>query len=410
LRVAALAPEGPGAGRGGREGRLGSAATPPAELRAALALRLRGRGEEIEQALLSRAYAVSDPTLVRDPAYATGLRAAVAAALAYGVAALEVGSERPAPVPVELLAQARHAARDGVSLDTVLRRYLAGHTLLGDFILKEAVAMKLPSAHLAQVLRSEAAILDHLIAAVAAEYRSEVETRSRSLHRRRAEYVEKLLAGELSDAPELNYDLDSWHIAAIVEGAGGEETMRELATTLDRRLLLAPHGEDTLWAWLGGTREVTPAEMEKLAASSWPSQTRAAVGEPGQGLAGWRLTHRQAAAALPVALRGPAPHVRYGDVALIAAMLQDEVLLASLQELYLAPLAQERDGGQTLRETLRAYLSTERNVSSAAAMLGVSRQTVNNRLHAVEERLGRPLGDCASEIEAILRLDELEGG
>ncbi len=47
-------------------------------------------------------------------------------------------------------------------------------------------------------------------------------------------------------------------------------------------------------------------------------------------------------------------------------------------------------------------------MSSAAAALGVSRQTVINRLHAVEERLGRPLGACAVEVEAALRLEELD--
>jgi DNA-binding PucR family transcriptional regulator len=78
----------------------------------------------------------------------------------------------------------------------------------------------------------------------------------------------------------------------------------------------------------------------------------------------------------------------------------------SLRQLYLEPLAGERDGGEVLRETLRAYFEAERNVSSAAAALGVTRKTVTNRLCVVEERLGRRLGLCSAEIEAVLRLDE----
>jgi len=49
----------------------------------------------------------------------------------------------------------------------------------------------------------------------------------------------------------------------------------------------------------------------------------------------------------------------------------------------------------------------ERNVSSTAAALGVSRQTVSNRLRTIEERLARPLSDCAAEVDAALRLEEL---
>jgi DNA-binding PucR family transcriptional regulator len=57
---------------------------------------------------------------------------------------------------------------------------------------------------------------------------------------------------------------------------------------------------------------------------------------------------------------------------------------------------------------LRAYLSARRNASATAAALGVSRQTVNKRLRTAEKRLGRYLDECMPEIEAMLRLDELE--
>ena len=96
--------------------------------------------------------------------------------------------------------------------------------------------------------------------------------------------------------------------------------------------------------------------------------------------------------------------MRYAEVALLASMLRDDLLVSSLEEIYLAPLARERDGGVVARATLRAYFATERNVSSAAAVLGVSRQAVGRRLKAIEQRLGRPLNECAVEIEAALRL------
>jgi DNA-binding PucR family transcriptional regulator len=119
------------------------------------------------------------------------------------------------------------------------------------------------------------------------------------------------------------------------------------------------------------------------------------------------LTHQQASAALPIALRSPEPFVRYADVALLASILQDDLLASSLRELYLDPLERERDGGEVARRTLRAYFAAERNVSSAAVALGVKRHTVTNRLRTIEQRLGRPLNDCASEVDTALRLEDL---
>jgi sugar diacid utilization regulator len=60
-----------------------------------------------------------------------------------------------------------------------------------------------------------------------------------------------------------------------------------------------------------------------------------------------------------------------------------------------------------LRETLRAYFAGGRSPSSAASTLGVARQTVAKRLHAVEDRIGLPFSACATEIEVALRIDEI---
>lgn len=380
-----------------------------AQARSELVARLRARQPEIEQTILSRVYAVSDPAEVGDPAYIGGLREAVVAALAYAIQALENVVERLAPVPAPLLSQARRAARDGVPLDTVLRRYLAGHALLGDFIVQELeeVGDDLSDIGLQSVLRREAAVLDHLLSVVASEYHSESEAKSRSLHRRRADCVDMLLAGKLTDPAELGYDLELWHVGLIAVGKGAEAGIRALATALDRRLLLVHRGEETFWAWLGGSRRVSRDDLERLVAWEWPGQVRVASGEPAQGLVGWRFSHEQAGAALTIAMGGAATHVRYADVALLASMLKDEVLLRSLDDLYLAPLVAGSNGAGTLRRTLRAYFAAQRNVSSTASALGVSRKTVTTRLRTIEERLGRTLDSCAAELELALRFDRL---
>jgi DNA-binding PucR family transcriptional regulator len=132
------------------------------------------------------------------------------------------------------------------------------------------------------------------------------------------------------------------------------------------------------------------------------------VGEPGRGLAGWRQTHHQARAALSVAVRSAEPVVRYADAALLASVLKDDLLAASLRQMYLEPLAAERDGGGELRETLRAYFSAGRNVSVAGESIGVTRQAVARRLRAAEAKIGRSLISCGADLEVALRLEALE--
>jgi hypothetical protein len=383
------------------------------QARAALSARLRERRGEIEQAILTRTFALTDSgepidlnTL--DPTYLQGLRTAVAAAVDYGLEVIEHGEERAPYPPPALLAQARLAARFGIGLDTVLRRYSAGYLLLADFLLEEAEQSGLRPPFLQRLLRAQAA-LDRLLAAVSEEYAREARERPGTTEQRRAERIERLLAGELVDSSGLEYDLEGHHLALLVAGPGVAGALSELATAMDCRLLSACRGDDTLWAWLGSRRVPDPDELRRHASAIWPAGATLASGEPGQGLPGWRLSHRQAKAALQVALRSPEPFARYADVALLAAVLGDDLLASSLRKLYLEPLEAERDGGEVARETLRAYFAAQRNVSSAAAALGVNRNTVSSRLRTTEEAIGRPLSSCGPELEAALRLAELGG-
>lgn len=384
-----------GTARGGR-GQSGSG----------LSARLEARRPELEEAILNRVHSVADPSEAPDPAYREGLRAAVAAALDYGLAVVELGEERSPPPPPILLTQARLAARHGIGLDTVLRRYLAGHALLGDCLVAEAERCGIKGKGLRSMLRAQATLFDRLVAAVSEEHARESRQRPSSTERRRAERIDRLLAGEMVDTSGLAYDFEGHHIGAIASGPSPEEALRELAARLDRQLLMIGHGEDKAWAWLGGRRALG-TELRREIAASWPEATLLALGEPAQGLDGWRLTHRQARAALPIAMRGGEPVVRYADVALLASILRDDLFATSLRKLYLEPLEEERDGGEMARETLRAYFAAGRNVSSAAAALGVARHTVANRLRVIEEKFDGSLGECSAELDAALRLAQL---
>jgi PucR C-terminal helix-turn-helix domain len=374
--------------------------------------RLRARQSEIEAVILARVRAVSGSVGIEDAEYRAAQAPTVAAAVDYGLTCIEQGAEWSEPIPSATIAQARRAARNGVSLDTIVLRYIAGYRLLGEFIGDEADSAGLAShgSTLRDLRRTQEAVLEHLTATLANEYNQERERMASSVERRRRELVRKLLAGEPVDASALDYEFDdAWHLGMIATGARAEKVLRGLADGLSRQILFVTPGEGwTVWAWLGGRRKLAIADVERqLSLSDGVAGVSLAIGELGKGIDGWRLTHQEAQAALLVALRNPQTLTRCADVPLEAAVLRHEALTKSLIGSYLSPLDNLRMGGRVARETLRAYFTCERNTSSAAHLLGVARHTVENRLREIEKILGRSLHTCLAELEVVLRVEVL---
>lgn len=375
---------------------------------AALAARLRARVPEIEASLA----ALVDPipeSRAADPLYLEYmdcLPATRVAVLRYAVEATELGDRQNPEIPAAVLTAPRLAARCGVPLDVVLRRYSAGNAFFGDILVEEAERVGVSTSTLRRLLHLQATVFDRLLQAVSDEHVREAGSRPATTAERRHRYLEELLAGrQPSGETGLEYDFDGHHLGLMVKGEGAHEAMRELAATLDRRLLADAHREEPAWAcWLGGRAGLGSEEAVRALNSISPDSVVAAVGEPAAGIAGWRLSHRQAKAALPIAERRGTPALRYSDVAVLASILRDDLGTTSLRQIYLQPLEAAKDGGRVGRETLRAYFATERNVSSTAAALGVDRRTVTNRLRGIEELFGRPLGDIAAHLETALQL------
>ena len=379
-------------------------------VRAGLAERLRARRSELEETIFARFQKSGyDPALGEDAEYVAGARAAVAEAVDYGFMAIEHGEEWLSSIPPAAVAQARRAARNGVSLDRVLLRYNAGHALLEDFVMQEAEHGDFSSHRTAlrEVLRTQGALLDHFTASIATEYQQEAERAAHSPELRRAERVQKLLAGAPVDAGDLGYEFDAEHLAVIAMGAKAGETVRSMAAGLGCQLLSVSRSEETVWAWFGSRRRLATADLERLLPAKESAGVSLAVGGPETGIDGWRLAHRQAQAAMLVALRRPQRLTMYADVALLAAVLRDREMARSLVEIHLSPLEDQKDGA-VARQTLRAYFAAGCNAATAAAALGVDRHTVERRLHTIETRLGRLLHTCHAELEVALRIEELE--
>lgn len=378
------------------------------DIRAEVAARLRRRSAEIEDTIFSHVRTLAEPAEVNDPEYRAGLRATVAEAVDYALLGIERGEDWTGPIPAAAAAQARRSARSGVGLDTVLRRYAAGDRLVGEFITEEGA--RHPNAALRLVLRTQGPHVDRLMAAVAAEYMDEMELMRRSPAQRVAERVQRLLARDAPvDLAGLDYRFDAWHLGMIVTGSRPDVAARTLAAGLSRQVLVVPRGNDSAWAWLGGSEPLAVAEVEHYLAAGVLGEVTLALGESRQGLEGWRLTHHEALAAQQVKLRREQPLTQASEVILLAAVLRDENLAESLRQTYLAPLDELGDTGPLLRETLRAYFDAGFNAATAAAALEIDRHTVQRRLRKVEEALGRLLHACHAEIEVALVLEELDG-
>lgn len=374
-----------------------------------LGKRLLDRRGEIWRAVLSRVHQVGVFPAGAAGGYEEGVQGAALAAVDYGRRVLEGRGEDLPEIPPQLFAQARLAAASGVGVDTVVRRYFGGYAAFSAAIMQEAHKSSLSAQSLQQLMNRQAEAFDRLISAVTKEYADEIALRSTSRQSQQLKLIGKLLAGAPVDSRDLGYELEQHHLGLITSATQPKPLLREIGRHTDRQVLVAERREHETWAWLGGRDELRREDLERVLARVWPKAFPLALGEDCQGRTGWCLTHRQALRSWPSAIRSPGRIVRYRHVALSSAIVQDEDLVSFLQQSYLVPLLGET-GNSPLCHTLRAYFATGENVSSTAAALSVSRQTVTKRIRQVEERLGERLSSCRVELECALRLQGQTSG
>jgi hypothetical protein len=381
----------------------------PRGIREELGACLRKRRAEIERKIVNRIRNMPEPPGLDDPSYLEGFRGAVAEAVTYGIECIEGGPEQTPPIPSGIVRQARRAARDGVRLDTVLRRYTIGNKLLEDFLLAEAE--NVPSSVLGQILSDQGPQVDRLMETVAAEYWGEFGQASRSPVQVEADRIVRLLeSSSLTSPSEIDYDFDLWHLGVVMVGDDVENAARVCSERLGCKLLLVVRDRGIAWAWLGRRRPDDDGDLEGLLVANTPTAISLAVGRQRAGLDGWRLTHREAQIALQVTLQRPRRLTRARDVVLLAGTMRDDTLTRCLRDTYLTPLEEAGGSGMLPVETLRAYLSAGGNAAAAASALGVTRHTVQRRMKAIEELLGEPLHSCAAQLNVALQLDELASG
>ncbi|MFJ6016858.1 hypothetical protein [Streptomyces sp. NPDC092952] len=161
-----------------------------------------------------------------------------------------------------------------------------------------------------------------------------------------------------------------------------------------------PVGLSTLWAW-GAKVSGDPCCSGGRAAPRRPGRpghagVHIAAGLPGEGIEGFRTSHRQVGeTAELIRAVGPGAVVRsspynYADLELVIPLRSRRDRSAAFGHRELGPLAD--DGMSELRATVKCYLDTERSMS-AVGRLHIAKSRVAYRIRKAEHLLGRPVKD-----------------
>jgi PucR C-terminal helix-turn-helix domain/GGDEF-like domain len=324
--------------------------------------------------------------------------------------------------PAAALEEARRRAQRGTPLTALLRAYRLGHTVFLDWVFRELARQAHDDARMLTAVTMDlskivAGYVDQTSEEIVATYARERENWLRNRNAARAARIRDLLSGQLVDVSAteatLGYRLRQHHVG-VVCWTGAETARVDNITRLERAIshiaaqtaagadpVFLPRDESSAWAWLPlGIRDrFDPAACDADAG------IHVAFGDVVKGVAGFRLTHRQALAAQAVALAGGSPPrvVSYGEVAPVAMMLGTKDLLRAWVVGTLGGLATDDEHHARLRETLLVFLDTGGSYKATAERLVLHKNSVQYRIHKAEESLGRPVGDSRHDVELALQ-------
>ncbi len=379
-----------------------------AACRQELAKHLRERADTIARGIVERNRALAEGRGEEVGGDPEEVEKVVGAVLEHGFRVIE-GREELQPPP-EVVAHARQLAWKSLRTHVVLRRYDAAAAVFKEHLRQAGSSVKPYSeAGYADAERAIERAFDQLKDRVESEHSQEEQRLKSSPEARKLERVKQILSGELIYPPDdLGYDFTATHIGVVGSGPDVDDEIRRLAQALGGQMLLVQASPDQFWAWIALKLPSSAARLDDVLTAEWAPEVRMAIGEPADNLPGWNCTHLQAKAAFRIAARVPGALVHYPDVDLIAWPASDTSSCADFQRRYLQPLNRKRDGGQALRTTLRVYLDAGQHASSAAAVLGISRQAVSEQVKQAEGRLGFSLRSRrAASLHVALRLEEL---
>jgi DNA-binding PucR family transcriptional regulator len=339
-----------------------------------------------------------------------------------------------ATAPPEALAYAKEYVRRGLGLETLQRAYRTGQATLSRMWLEELRIRADDAEQLADTfgffndwLFQWVATLEHRLTEY---YMVERERRLRGTSAMRSEQVRTILDGSPVDirnaSATLRYELDRRHVAYIVwtteatlDAPNGNVLfgeMERLAANVAALMEATDHLTVPLGGYLAcwaGFRRASRAETLTgtlpLATNRW---INVALGQVGEGIGGFRRSHQEAVLARRVQqlrTQGRQPVcVRFSDVALEVMLTHSREEARRFVAQQLGDLAAEDKSVARLRDTLRVFLEENGSFQSAAARLGVHKNTVAYRIRRAEELLGYGVRERQLELQTALRLAPLD--
>lgn len=335
--------------------------------------------------------------------------------------------------PAAAIEYARRLAQRGTPVIDLIRAYYLGQTAILDYGFEECCRQvhdaELLGVMMRRLLTVTFAFIDRVTRQAVSAYQEE---RDRWLLNRsavRAARVRMLLDGDSSlheavdvDAAEaaLGYRLRSAHLGMIAwhtpETYAGDAlgVLETLAVELTKRVqgdgrpLFVPRDESSAWVWLPIDFTAFPSRehLEEALANSEPT-VRLALGEPGQGVDGFRHTHQQALRVHALALAAGEHCDRalsfreVGTMALLTSDLSGARLWVSDT---LGAMSTDDSNCERLRDTLRVFLATGSSYTAAAAELTMHKNSVQYRVRKAQELLSRPITENRLDVELALNL------
>jgi hypothetical protein len=327
------------------------------------------------------------------------------------------GEPVPLDVPPAAIDVARDLIRHGVDISHLLTGYRAAQNIGCRRWLLAAEQAAPPDVVVAVTdfgLTSIYAWVDGALESISAQIERERDELVGGMLSRRLETVTLIVDGapiseEVARA-RLGYELSGWHTALVLWSASAEHeqglleaTGRSLALRAGLRPpLILSASATTTWVWLGSDSPLD-SEVLRTAMGQAPPGVNGSAGSSRVNLAGFRLSHREAAAARRIAERGRTGErfTVYDDVRFAVLSSQD---VEAADQFVADTLGELADADVALRETLRIYLQEDANTARTAARLFTHRNTVLNRLDRAERLLPRPLAGRRLHVALALEL------
>ena len=334
------------------------------------------------------------------------------------------------PTP-EALAYARRFVRRGLDFEVLQRAYRTAQAALSRRWLRQLEDQACKPDELTATFGFLSdwlfAWMDALEGRLAEYYTLEREQWMRGTSAIRAQQVRSVLEGGPVDSQQtsmkLRYELDRRHVAFIIWTSdagpdGGDATavfggMERVAEEVAKLLgaidhLAVPLGPQlACWA---GFRAAPIEDVPRRLTLAVPFGLKVATGRPGEGVEGFRRSHKEALRTRRVLdLDGAEPGRwgRYDDVSLDALLTEDTTEAQRFARRELGRLGDESAAARRMRATLAAFLDANCSFRHAAQRLGVHENTVSYRVRRSEDLLGHTVKERQLELRTALRLMQL---